>query len=133
VIWDNGPAHRGKAIREYLATPDLQLRLVALPPYSPDFNPDEAIWQWVRAEVTANTCFGSAEKVRERVDVFFAGLVYRVAEVKQGCQRELPWLLVVRRNNYFYGCPFAWSRSNLDLTPGCISPFFHPNQAEMTS
>ena len=36
VIWDNGPAHRGEAIRSYLTTPDLQLRLVALPAYSPD-------------------------------------------------------------------------------------------------
>ena len=44
VIWDNGPAHRGAAIRSYLATPDLHLRLVALPAYSPDFNADEAVW-----------------------------------------------------------------------------------------
>ena len=36
VIWDNGPAHRGAAIRSYLTTPDLHLRLVALPAYSPD-------------------------------------------------------------------------------------------------
>ena len=43
VIWDNGPAHRGEAIRSYLATPDLHLRLVALPAYSPDFNADEAV------------------------------------------------------------------------------------------
>ena len=54
VIWDNGPAHRGEAIRSYLATPDLQLRLVALPAYSPDFNADEAVWDWAREEVTAN-------------------------------------------------------------------------------
>lgn len=89
VIWDNGPAHRGEAIRTYLETPKLQLRLVALPPYSPDFNPDEAIWQWIRAEVTANTCFGSAEKVREKVDAFFESVVHRVTEVKQRCQRQL--------------------------------------------
>ena len=43
VIWDNGPAHGGDAIRAYLATPDVRLRLVRLPAYSPDFNPDEAI------------------------------------------------------------------------------------------
>ena len=43
VIWDNGPAHRGAAIRSYLTTPDLHLRLVALPAYSPDFNADEAV------------------------------------------------------------------------------------------
>ena len=89
VIWDNGPAHHGPEMREYLATPDLNLRLVALPGYSPDFNPDEAIWDWVREEVTANTCFGTAAKVREKVDAFFAGLAERTAEVKQRCHREL--------------------------------------------
>ena len=89
VIWDNGPAHRGEAIRTYLTTPNLQLRLVALPAYSPDFNPDEAIWEWVREEVTANTCFGTAAKVREQVDAFFAGLTQRGTEVVQRCRREL--------------------------------------------
>jgi hypothetical protein len=41
VIWDNGPAHGGDPLRTYLSTPNLQLRLVRLPAYSPDFNPDE--------------------------------------------------------------------------------------------
>lgn len=67
VIWDNGPAHHGSEMREYLTTPDLTLRLVALPGYSPDFNPDEAIWDRIREEVTAGTCFGTAAKVREEV------------------------------------------------------------------
>ncbi|MDO9066035.1 MAG: IS630 family transposase, partial [Chloroflexota bacterium] len=89
VIWDNGPAHRGDAMRAYLSTPDLKLRLVALPAYSPDFNPDEAIWDWVREEVTANTCFGTATKVREKVDAFIVGLAARTAEVMQRCRRKL--------------------------------------------
>ena len=42
VIWDNAPAHRGEPVREYLRTPGLELRLVNLPGYSPDFNGDEA-------------------------------------------------------------------------------------------
>lgn len=89
VIWDNGPAHRGPELREYLATPDLKLRLVALPAYSPDFNPDEAIWDWIREDVTANTCLGTAAKVREKVDAFFGGLAQRTGEVKQRCRRDL--------------------------------------------
>jgi transposase len=89
IVWDNGPAHRGDAIRTYLKTPDLNLRLVALPAYSPDFNADEAIWDWIREEVTANTCFGTAAKVREKVDAFFAGLVERTTEVQQRCQTKL--------------------------------------------
>lgn len=89
VIWDNGPAHRGEAIRDYLTTPDLKLRLVALPAYSPDFNPDEAIWDWIREEVTANECLGTKAKVQERVNQFFGKLAHRGDEVRRRCRRIL--------------------------------------------
>jgi transposase len=89
VIWDNGPAHRGEALRTYLATPDLRLRLVALPGYSPDFNPDEAIWDWIREEVTANTCLGTKATVREKVGAFFLHLRERTEEAKQRCRTRL--------------------------------------------
>jgi transposase len=89
VIWDNGPAHHGPEIRAYLTTPGLRLRLVALPGYSPDFNPDEAIWDWIREDVTANTCFGKATRVREHIDAFFAGLAQHTDEVKRRCRRHL--------------------------------------------
>jgi transposase len=89
VIWDNSPAHRGPEIREYLTTPDLKLRLVALPAYSPDFNADEAIWDWAREEVTANICFGTAAKVQEKLEPFLAGLAKRTAEVQQRCRTTL--------------------------------------------
>ena len=51
----------------YLTTPDLQLRLVALPAYSPDLNADEAVWDWAREEVTANECLGTS-KVQEKMN-----------------------------------------------------------------
>ena len=89
VIWDNGPAHGGEAVRDYLATPDLGLTLVRLPAYSPDFNPDEAIWAWAREEVTANTCLGTKAAVQERMQRFFAGLPGRASEVKSRCRRKL--------------------------------------------
>ena len=89
VIWDNAPAHGGDSLRDYLRTPNLQLRLVRLPAYSPDFNADEHLWAWVRADVTANTCFGAGEKVRAAVDPFFAALADRTAEVKQRCRTAL--------------------------------------------
>jgi transposase len=89
VIWDNGPAHRGQEMRDYLATPDLRLRLVALPAYSPDFNADEAVWDWVREEATANTCFGTKARVKEAVDGFFAGLAHRTQEARRRCRTIL--------------------------------------------
>jgi transposase len=63
--------------------------LIALPGYSPDFNPDEAIWAWIREEVTGNVCLGTAAKVREKVDAFFVGLAARKAEVKRRCRKDL--------------------------------------------
>jgi transposase len=89
VIWDNSPVHGGDALRAYLATPDLDLRLVRLPAYSPDFNADEAIWAWIREEVTANTCFGTKAKVQAAVDQFFQAVATRTAEVKQRCRSAL--------------------------------------------
>ena len=89
VIWDNAPAHRGEALREYLRTPCLELRLVNLLGYSPDFNGDEAIWGWAREEATGNLCLGSRAKVQERVGSFLAGLASRKEEVKRRCRTVL--------------------------------------------
>jgi transposase len=89
VFWDNAPAHGGDPLRAYLATPDLRLRLVRLPAYSPDFNAAEPLWDWVRDEVTANTCFGTAATVRAHVDPFFAGLATRADEVRRRCHTVL--------------------------------------------
>ena len=89
VIWDNSPAHRGDALRAYLTTPDLNLRLVNLPSYSPDFNADEAIWGWVRQEATANLCLGTSAAVQEKVGDFFVRLSTRREEVKSRCRTVL--------------------------------------------
>ena len=89
VIWDNASAHRGEAVHDYLRTPSLELRLVNLPGYSPDFNADEAIWEWVREEATGNLCLGSREAVQERVGNFLAGLASRKNEVERRCRTVL--------------------------------------------
>jgi transposase len=89
VIWDNAPAHHGEPLREYLRTPNLGLRLVALPAYSPDYNPVEELWKWLRDDVTANTCFGTAAKVGEAVWAFLLGLNDRADAIKVRCRSEL--------------------------------------------
>lgn len=47
VLWDNGRCHRGDAIRALLRR-SRRLRLEALPPYAPELNPDEGIWNQTR-------------------------------------------------------------------------------------
>ena len=89
VIWDNAPAHRGEVLREYLRMPGLDLRLVNLPGYSPDFNADEAIWGWAREESTGNLCLGTRAAVQERVGNFLSGLASRKDEVRRRCRTVL--------------------------------------------
>lgn len=89
VIWDNAPAHRSEALREYLGTPELDLRLVNLPGYSPDFNADEAIWGWAREEATGNLSLGTGEAVQERVNSFLTGLANKQDEVRRRCRTVL--------------------------------------------
>ena len=89
VIWDNAPSHRGEAVREYLQTPGLALRLVNLPGYSPDFNADEAVWGWARQEATGNQCLGTKALLQQRVKQFLAELANRKDEVRRRCRTVL--------------------------------------------
>jgi len=46
VVWDNAAFHKGKQVREALGKGKLldRVHLVALPPYAPDKNPIEHVW-----------------------------------------------------------------------------------------
>ena len=85
VIWDNAPAHRGEALREYLRRPGLNLRLVNLPGYSPDFNADEVVLGRVREEAIGNLCLRSKTAVQVKVNSFLTGLAIRKDEVRRRC------------------------------------------------
>lgn len=50
IIWDGAPWHRAIRLRERAR--ELGFRLMPLPGYSPDLNPIEGLWKWMREEVT---------------------------------------------------------------------------------
>ena len=68
VLWDGAPYHRAKAVRE--AARALNIRLMPLPGYSPDLMPVEALWHWLREEVTYHHCHASADDLTRRVGDF---------------------------------------------------------------
>lgn len=61
VIWDGAPWHRAKLIQR--TAEELGIELVALPGYSPDLNPIEGLWKWLREEVTQLKCYESVAKL----------------------------------------------------------------------
>jgi transposase len=53
LIVDGHPAHRAKAVKDYVASTDGRLRLYFLPGYSPELNPDEWVWKNVKNDRVA--------------------------------------------------------------------------------
>ena len=50
IVWDGAPWHRSQRVQE--AATNLGFTLRPLPAYSPDLNPIEGLWKWLRKEVT---------------------------------------------------------------------------------
>ena len=65
LIWDGAPYHRSRLVLD--AALELQIELVLLPSYSPDFMPVEHLWQWLRQDVTYHTCHRTRAELIERV------------------------------------------------------------------
>jgi transposase len=55
LIVDGHPVHRSKAVKEYVANTNGQLRLFRLPSYSPELNPDEWVWENVKHDTVGRS------------------------------------------------------------------------------
>ena len=72
IIWDNAPCHVARVVKAKAA--ELGIELVYLPGYSPDLNPVERLWGWLREEVTRGHCHGSVAELLEAAQAFIAGV-----------------------------------------------------------
>jgi transposase len=56
VIWDGSPIHRAHEVREFLLGGKGWVHLERLPPYAPELNPDEGVWQHLKKVELRNLC-----------------------------------------------------------------------------
>jgi transposase len=68
VLWDGAPYHRAKAVTTVAC--ELGITLMPLPGYSPDLMPVEALWRWLREDVTYQHCHISSEDLTRRAAAF---------------------------------------------------------------
>lgn len=54
IIWDGLRAHRSRLVKSWLDELDGEIVMDFLPPYSPDLNPVEYLWAWVKRHAMAN-------------------------------------------------------------------------------
>lgn len=53
IVWDNARFHKGKLIQEALSRGNLleKIHLINFPPYAPDFNPIEHVWNTAKSKL----------------------------------------------------------------------------------
>lgn len=70
MILDNARIHHAKLIQPFLQNHQDRLQLVFLPPYSPNLNPIEGLWKWLKENVINNVFLGSVTEIRKAVRGF---------------------------------------------------------------
>ena len=56
LVWDGLPAHKSRAMQEYLLRQRDWLTVERLPGYAPDLNPIETMWGNIKGKELANRC-----------------------------------------------------------------------------
>ena len=67
LICDNASFHKAKEFTAWAEGHSGWLHLEFLPAYSPDFNPIERLWRWIKTEHTHNRCWPSKKSLRQHL------------------------------------------------------------------
>lgn len=68
LIVDGHPAHKAKAVTKYVESRKGRLKLFYLPPYSPELNPDEYVWNDVKNNGVARMGVTNEKGMRHAVE-----------------------------------------------------------------
>jgi len=101
LIVDGHPAHRARATREHLKKFGGRLHLYQLPGYSPELNPDEHVWNWVKNHEIGRRTPETKSKLIGMVRAGLASLQERSANHPRLLQRPQPRLHQSRRLLHF--------------------------------
>ena len=69
LVLDSLPAHKAKAVRDYVRSTNGKLELHFLPGYAPELNPDEMVWNYVKRTGTAKRPLNAGEVLQDRIEV----------------------------------------------------------------
>ena len=68
LVVDGHPAHRANVVKNYILETQGRLELHFLPPYAPDLNPDEFVWNYMKSTGVSKKPLKKNESLRERVE-----------------------------------------------------------------
>lgn len=80
LVLDNATYNKTNAVRSLAE--ELSIRLLYLPAYSPNLNPIERLWKFMKSEVLGNTHFDGLPDFRAAITNFFRTIRHRKAELR---------------------------------------------------
>lgn len=66
LVWDNLNVHKSKDVKRFLER-HIRFSSVHLPPYCPELNPDEGVWNWTKVKDLANLCVSGMDELISKV------------------------------------------------------------------
>lgn len=88
VIMDGAGWHS-----ENIANDFANISVIKLPPYSPELNPIEQVWSWLRQHHLANRCFAGYESIVDAVSGAWNNFVSDSERVIKMCTRD--WMNLI--------------------------------------
>ena len=87
VIMDGAGWHQASLVEDIS-----NVSILKLPPYSPELNPIEQVWSWLRQHHLANRCFSGYDDIVDASSIAWNDFVSDAKRVTKMCSRD--WLEV---------------------------------------
>ena len=72
LILDNAPYNKSNRVRDFAL--ELRIKILYLPPYSPNLNPIERLWKFMKKRVMANRYYPDIETFQRELMLFLRGI-----------------------------------------------------------
>jgi len=72
LVLDNAAYNRARVVKSLAKK--LGIRLIYLPPYSPNLNPIERLWKFMKKKIMANTHYEDKAEFQKAITAFFRGI-----------------------------------------------------------
>lgn len=88
LIVDNGPSHVSKKTKTFVSSINDKLELFYLPPYSPDLNPDELVWNHLKTNTVGRSTVTNKSDFKKQVTRSMKSLQKDPEKVKSFFQKQ---------------------------------------------
>lgn len=85
IVLDNVKYHHAKKLKPFLEQNRERLELMFLPPYSPDLNPIERVWWFMRKKITHNRYLHTLKERKAKFWMMFSHYLYPNDDLRNIC------------------------------------------------